>query len=396
MRIIIAADTYYPHINGASFFAQRLAHYLQKNGHIVAVIAPSESFQNTEKKINGISVFGISSLPILFYSGFRFSLPFFIKKEIKKIIKEFQPDIIHVQSHFSICRAVISLAKKSHLPIIATNHFMPENLTHYLHLPAFIENLIKKIAWLDFSRIFNKVDLVTTPTESAAKLIRSRLKNIVKSVSCGIDLNRFNPKNNGDYLKEKYHLSNNKLILLYVGRLDKEKNIDLIIKAVAQVPSNIDLHFVIAGTGAEKENLMNLSEKLSIKERVHLIGFVSDHDLENIYRIAECFIIAGTAELQSIVTLEALASGLPVIAANAVALPELVKDEENGFLFEPGDLDSLIKKIKTIFSDSTLRKKMAEKSLAIIANHSIEKTISQFENIYFEQINRHSHEKNLR
>lgn len=392
MKIIIAADTYYPHVNGASLFAQRLAHYLEKNKHTVIVIAPSKSFQNTKEEINGITVFGISSLPIFFYPGFRFSLPFFIKKEIKNIIKEFQPDIIHVQSHFSVCRTIISFAKKNHLPIVATNHFMPENLTHYLHLPKFIENLIKKIAWTDLFRIFNKVNLVTTPTESAAKLIRSHLKNI-KAISCGIDLNRFNPQNNGDYLKEKHQLPN-KPTILYVGRLDKEKNIDLIIKAVSKIIPNIDLHFVIAGIGAEKENLENLAKKLSIQNRVHFIGFVSDKDLNNVYRIADCFVIASTAELQSIVTLEALASGLPVIAANAVALPELVKNGENGFLFEPNNLDDLIKKIEIIFSNSDSRKKMSEKSLTIAANHSIEKTISQFEEVYFEQINKFNNEKN--
>ncbi|MDD4761900.1 MAG: glycosyltransferase, partial [Candidatus Pacebacteria bacterium] len=171
-------------------------------------------------------------------------------------------------------------------------------------------------------------------------------------------------------------------------------NIDLIIKAVSKIIPNIDLHFVIAGIGAEKENLENLAKKLSIQNRVHFIGFVSDKDLNNVYRIADCFVIASTAELQSIVTLEALASGIPVIAANAVALPELVKNGENGFLFEPNNLDDLIKKIEIIFSDSDSRKKMSEKSLTIAANHSIEKTISQFEEIYFEQINKFNNEKN--
>lgn len=388
MRILIATDTYYPHVNGASYFAQRLARHLQNRGHAVAVVAPSTSFKNAKSVVNGILVYGIWSLPVFFYKKFRFSPPpIFIKFHIRGIIEEFNPDVVHLQGHFFVSRTVLNAARVKRIPVIATNHFMPENLAHYLHLPAVVADFIKDLAWRDFAGIFNRADYITTPTETAAGLIRKRLQSSVKAISCGIDLERFNPRNKGEYLIQRYQIPR-KPVLLYVGRLDQEKNLDLVLRAIAKIVSKIGFHFVIAGTGADSGRLKNLAEELFIGGAVTFTGFIPDEDLPNLYALADCFIIAGTAELQSIVTMEAMASGLPVIAVNAVALSELVRDGENGFLFENQDTEMLAEKITAIFSDQGLRKRMGEKSLEFIAAHDINKTISALEKIYQSEYDR--------
>lgn len=387
MKILISADTYYPHLNGASYFTQRLAYYLKAKGHDTRVITVSQSFKNTETIINTVQVYGLRSISVLFYKGFRFCLPYSGRKFTRKIFKEFQPDIVHLQGHFPVSRTVLSIAKKNNIPVVATNHFMPENLVHYVPAPNFIRNLIKKAAWLDFARIFNKVGQVTTPTRTAANFIQKYLKIPVQPISCGIDLKRFNTKNNGDYLKERYKIPT-RPILLYVGRLDKEKNLDFVLKAFAVALKQIDFQFVIAGTGAEKKNLIERAENLTILEHVTFTGFVPDNDLPNLYAISDCFMIAGLAELQSIVTMEAMASGLPVIAVNAVALPELIKNNQNGFLFEDSDLDGLTKNLVQMFSDTNLRRRMSAKSLEFITFHDIDKSIDSFLKVYRDEINK--------
>lgn len=381
MKILLANDTYYPHVNGSSYFTQRLAHYLQERGHDVAVIAPSRSIYNTKTPVDNIVVYGVWSISILFYPQFRFCFPpFFIRTFISNVIKEFQPDVIHIQGHFFVCRTTLDAAKKNNISIVATNHFMPENLTHYLFLPKLITEYINKLLWNDFARVFKNADYVTTPTDSAAKLI-PQLNSTIKVISNGIDCRRFNPNNNGEYLRQRYQLSK-KPMLLYVGRLDREKNVNLVIRAMAYLSQKDKIQFVIAGTGAQKNKLQKLVNKYRLQNVVTFVGFVPNEDLPNLYALAECFINAGTAELQSIVTMEAMATGLPVIAVRAMALPELVHDGENGFLFEDQNYKTLSSIIDKIFSDNMLKQKMGKESLNIIAKHDISKTINAFEEIY--------------
>lgn len=384
MKIIIAADTYYPHINGAANFSRRLAFYLKKNGHQVMVIAPSKSSRNEWREVDGIPVFGVRSLPILIYRDFRWSPPFLAKNQMEQIMKKFSPDVVHIQSHFFICFTVFRIAKHLGFPVIGTNHYMPENLTHYLKLKGTAEKMFSNLGWRFFRTVFDRLDAVTTPTKSAAGLLETvGIKREVLPISCGIDLEIFKPENNGDYLKVKYNLPRKKTFL-YVGRIDKEKKVDVLIKAFKKALKTIDAHFVIAGKGAELKKLKELASELGLRDKTTFTGFVPEKDLPNLYCAADCFVISGIAELQSIATMEAMASGLPVIAVDEMALPELVHDNENGFLFENGNEQQIAESMVKIFSDDELRKKMSEKSLEIIKKHDIKKVILIFEKLYAE------------
>ena len=387
MKILIATDTYYPDVNGAAYFTYRLATSLAKRGHNVFVMCPSRSFKHTVSNDKGVTVYGIRSISILVYQDFRIS-PLFISRTIRRAIKEISPDIIHIQNHFLLGRRVVGAAKKLGIPVVGTNHFMPENLVHYLHPPGIVEKGLRKGAWKDCVRIFEQLDVVTTPTKTAAALLTNAgFRKDVMPVSCGIDLERFKPTNDGLYLKQIFAIPNNKPVLLYVGRLDKEKKIDVILQALPDILRVTSVHLVVVGTGREKQKLEGLAKELGIQKAVAFTGFVPDKDLQNIYRIADLFVIAGIAELQSIVTMEAMASGLPVVAVNAMALPELVHDGENGYLFSDGDSQMLAEKVIAILSNQTMRAQMSQKSLEIIKDHDINKVIEKYESIYNEIIN---------
>lgn len=382
MKIIIATDTYYPNIGGAAYFAQRLASALQKDGHTILVIAASRRLHSEFFKHKGVEIFGPASFPFKIFNNFRLPFPFFLKMKIKKVMKNFKPDIVHIQGHFLTSDAVYLSAKDMGVPVVGTSHFLPENVLHYFHLPAPAEKLVWKIAWKQLRGVFDKIDFATTPTQTAIQQLRKiGFARPVTAISCGIDLQRFNKNNDGRYLKTRYSIPD-KPVLLYVGRLDEEKKLDDVLRAVAVALKNTDFHFVIAGVGCMDKSLKELVRELEIVNSVSFIGFVPDEDLPNLYPIASCFVIAGMAELQSIVTLEALASGLPVIAVNFLALPELVKPGENGYLFEPKDIGGLSQYITKILSDENLRKKMSEKSLEIIKAHDFNETVRRFESIY--------------
>ena len=383
MRILIANDTFYPDLNGSAYFTHRLATYLIRRGHEVLVIAPSLSFHHERSVRAEVPTFGLRSFPIMHYAGFRTTLPFFFKKALTKVIQEFQPDIVHIQGHFIIGRNVAKIARKLGVKVVGTNHFMPENLVFYLHLPNFIEEWIKRMAWRDFRKVYEKLDLITTPTQTAANLVmKYGFSKEILPISNGIDLEKFHPGTDGGFLKERYGVKGDRPILLFVGRLDKEKNVDFVLQALAKMDQGIAPHFFIAGKGFMTEKWKQLAKNLGIAEKVTFAGFVPDEDLPFLYRIADVFINAGTAELQSLVVMEAMATGLPVIGVNATALPELIHDGENGFLFNEGDLDRLVSCLNQMFGDASLRERFSKKSLEIIKAHDINKIMETFESLY--------------
>ena len=380
MKILFVSETYYPHLNGVYYFVCRVAPMLQNKGHKVAVIAPSENRHFYKKKIDNIDVYGMPSLPLLYYPKLRFPIPLLLQARIKDLIEDFKPDVIHIQDHFILSKAVVEINKKLKIPIIATNHFMPENLTALFRNNK-VKQMVEKFMWSRFSYVFNQVLLVTTPTETGARLIRPKLNTSVIAISSGIDLEAFNTLGNKNTIKEKYFLPD-KPLLLYVGRLDPEKRVEEILQAFAEAVKKIDFYFVVVGKGVRKSALESMAKQLGVADRVIFTGFVPDEDLPHIYKCSHCFVIASRAELLSLVTLQAMACGLPVIAVNAGALPELVRPDENGYLFNTGDREAILRCFADIFRNGNHYNKMSEKSLEYSLQHDIYKTVDSFESAY--------------
>lgn len=385
MKILFATDLFYQNTAGSSNFIRQLTKGLARNGHEVFLIAPSKQFKNTVTKEGDITIYGIHSViipDIIYPSHFRIPITAGSNK-IRTIIEEVKPDVINIQDHFMIGSKTAKEGEKLNIPLVGTNHFMPENFIHYLYPPKFTKNLVKKLAWKAFVRVYKQFNVITTPTKTAAELIQGLgLKNPIIPISCGVNLDRFNPKNNGDYLKKRYKIPKASPVILFVGRLDKEKHIDILLKAFSKILSNIHGKLVITGTGKEKSTLVKLAKRLRIERDVIFTGFIFDKDLPFLYRIADVFAIASIAELQSIATMEAMAAGLPIVATKVMALPELVYDGKNGFLFDEGDTETLANRILKILKNPALKKKMSQNSLKIISQHNLNKTIESYENIY--------------
>lgn len=385
MKILLASDNFYPDLNGAARFTYQLAKGLTNRGHQVSVIAPARKFQDTAFKLNDMTVYGVRSfeLPKVIHPG-KIRIPLTINPaKIIKTVKAINPQIIHIQDHFMIGSITVKAGKKIGIPLVGTNHFMPENLIHYFYPPKFAKKPLSKLAWQQFINLYKHLDVITAPTKTAALIIlHLGLKNLILPISCGVNLDKFNSRNNGKYLKKRYKIPDNKPIVLFVGRLDQEKNLDVLIRAFARVLKTVDATLVLAGKGKEAVNLASQAKELNIDKRVIFTGFLPDRNLPDLYTIASVFTITSTAELQSIVTLEAMASGLPIIAANAVALPELVHHGKNGYLFNQGNILMLSSYIVKILRNDYLRRKMSQYSLKMIQPHNLDKTIESYEQIY--------------
>jgi glycosyltransferase involved in cell wall biosynthesis len=382
MRVMLGNDTYPPDVNGAAYFTKRLAEGLTDRGHEVHVLCPSRTLRNGVMRRDGVVEHRMRSLPVPFHAGFRFSPPPFLRRRVLEEVRRTRPDVVHAQGHFFIGRALIRAAKQLGVPVVATNHFMPDNLVFYLHLPEKTEKKVTEWVWRDFSRVFDRADVVTAPTPFAANLAQEKgVHGPILPVSCGMDLSRFSPTNDGYAFKTKYGVPE-RPTFTYVGRLDAEKRVDELIKALPQVRRSVDAQLVVVGDGHERGNLISLARGQGVEGHVTFTGFVSDRELPGAYAATDVFCNASTAELQSIVTMEAMATGKPVVAANARALPLLVHDGENGRLFKPGDVGGLASLLAELLPDDGKRARMGRESLRIVARHDIGITLNAFEGLY--------------
>ena len=379
LKVVIACDTFAPDINGAARFAERLAAGLVRHGHEIHIITPSnDSTHGSRLELHDGSrmmVHRMRSHRVPQHKTLRWTQPIGLTSEIRKILRKVKPDALHIQSHLLMGRFAVQAAKGTGLRMIATNHVMPENLIKYSLLPKFTHKAAMRITWADAGRILRKMDALTTPTRRAAELLENAAGVTgVLAISCGIDASRF---------ANETPTSNKNPRFLFLGRLDDEKRIHILLQAVAKLTEHPKVIVELVGDGGERENLSRLATELGIADRVIFTGHISDQDLPAAYERCTAFVMPSIAELQSIATMEAMASGRPVIAADAMALPHLVHDGDNGYLFPPDDADALADRLRLILNaDQQELNRLSENSLHLIQSHDIERTIRIFENLY--------------
>jgi glycosyltransferase involved in cell wall biosynthesis len=392
MRILIASDLHWPTLNGIATFGRNLAHGLAERGHEVLVIAPSQTGKKYQEIDKNHIVRRTTSLVFPFYQNFRISVSPY--SEVKKIVEEFKPDIIHIQTPLGISRAALSAAKKFNIPLVATNHAMPENLIDNLRLLAPFARPISYILKEYGTRFLNNADYVTLPTDAAIKMFdgnTAMVKVPVVAVSNGIDLSEYKPGPVAKELRERFHIPNKKPIILYIGRLDSEKHLNIVIKALPHIRQKVDAHMVIVGHGNDADNLHQLTRDLDLERHITFTGRVSDEDKYMLYRLGTVFVMPSPAELQSIVVLEAMATGLPIVAVNAGALYELCQNNRNGFLIAVDDEAAMAEQVAKLLQDKKLCTKMSKESLIIAKTHDMQNTLDRYEAIYKEVIKNHDH-----
>ncbi len=379
LTVLIAADTYPPHINGAAQFGYRLAKGMTGRGHNVHVLAcRADNGKSFTEFRSEATVHRLRSHGVPTHEYFRICLPWEIKREISLLFDRVKPDVVHIQSHYMIGEHVLYEADKRGIRIVATNHFMPENLNPFLPFPQWFKNIIGKISWKDMGKVMGRADVVTTPTPLAAKAMHQHafLRKVLP-LSNGIDSAAYELQP-GEHIEPHAHPT-----VMFAGRLAEEKHVDVLIEAISKTPPELNVHLEIVGGGEVRSSLENLVQRLGLGDRVKFLGLASDEDLRNAYIKADLFCMPGTAELQSLVTLEAMSASTPVVLADAMALPHLVRDGENGYLFTPNDSDDLAKKITMILElPADRRAAMGQVSRQMVEPHSIEGTLQTFEDLY--------------
>ncbi|WP_254908837.1 glycosyltransferase [Leucobacter sp. 7(1)] len=379
LRILIGCDTFLPDVNGAARFAERLAAGLVRRGEDVHVVAPATrrgrdgSFVET---IEGeqMTLHRWASWRWYPHDWLRFVLPWRARGYARKLLDTVQPDVIHIQSHIVVGRALAKEGAKRGIRIVATNHVMPENVLDFTLLPERLKRVFVRWGWRDADRVLKRAAEVTTPTRRAADFLeRNTHRRGVLPVSCGLRAS--------DYTADLTPRRENRLV--FVGRVTLEKEIDVILRAIPRVDPALNVSFTVVGDGDQRKQLEKLATELGIRERVRFTGRVTDAELRAELTQASIFVIASIAELQSIATMEAMASGLPILAADAMALPHLVHEGENGYLFQPGYDRELAERIEHVLRLSAPEfQAMQRASLEAVQVHDIDRTLDTFEALY--------------
>lgn len=383
MRVLIVASSNYIAFHGQAIFTINLAEGLARNGHTVMVAAGSERGHPYHGRINGVQLEAVRaiSLKIIHPDSY---VPIFPSFSVGRILDFFQPDIVHIQDHYPLSRAMVFAARRRKIKVVGTNHFMPDNLAAYVPLISKIKPVYNWILWHWMREVYDRLDAVAGPSQTAVKMLRGvGLKPDVLPISCGVNTSLFRPITPLDRSswRSSYGIDPNKTIFFFVGRVDREKCLDVIIRAVHLLKRD-DIQFVIAGNGAAKDSLTDMVKSLGLQEKVRFTGFIPNSDLPSVLNSIDVFIMPGVAELLSIASLQAMACARPMLVANAVALPELVSEDGNGMLFNPGEVDDAAR-CMTAFADHPERwAMMGAASLERVKPHSLENIVHMYEDLY--------------
>src|ERR1022692_1813816 len=376
MRIMVVTDQYAPMVGGVPTVTRALALGLAQRGHTVALLAPSPGWRGKLAADGQVSVNYRGSAPWPWYEGMR--LACVSGRAARALISAFAPDVTHIPSPVTLGLMARMGAHRLRIPVIYTNHFLPVNVRPSLQRRP---RVFDALFYSYIVRFSNRCSHVTAPTATALGLLRDHgLRAPSQVISNGVDSNTYSPGPADERIRARYGLPSGRPLILSVGRLSPEKRVDVLLDAAARLTQAPAL--VIPGAGPHEATLRASAERLGLTGRVRFLGFVPGPDLPGLYRLADVFVIASEAELQSLVTMEAMATGLPVVAADAGALVELVTHGRNGFLVSPGGAAEMAGYLDILVSGRSRREAMAQASLQIISGHERDRALAEWESLY--------------
>ena len=376
----MVSDLFDTSFGGVSRVIKRTSEKLIEKGNKVTIITSNYGNRRKLEKQNGFNVYRFPSVGIPRSEGeYTLAFPFF--KKIYEIFRKENIEIVHCHTPSPLALSCISAAEKMNIPKVGTHHLLAETFSlNTLLRSKTLETLFYEI----LNRFYNRLDLVTVPSRYAIKILQKHgLKVKSEVVSNGIDLASFSPSSEYKSFLRKFNLDKESKKILFVGRLMKEKGLDILFQAYHLVNERIpNTRLILVGKGYLRKELEKLAEKLGVDDKVIFTGFISDELLKQAYSASDIFVLPSRAETQSLVLLEASAMGLPLVGAKITAIPELVRDGWNGYTFEPENHEDLAQKIIKILSNGKLMEKFSKNSLKLAEKHDLNKSVNRLEELY--------------
>src|SRR5713101_907254 len=276
MRIMIVTDQYPPMVGGVPTVTHGLAVDFANRGHQVWVVAPSYGSRDVHRIEHKVRTYRFSSFEWPTNEDIR--IPFLPFVPLRNLLKKADPDIIHIHSPVVLGNIAQILAGGLRKPVIATNHYLPINISRSLSAEPHISKHLSKITYSYLVHFCNRCEYVTAPTATALKLLYEHgLRAPAKVISNGIDLKKFSPGKRDECLRQRFDLPEGRPLALHVNRLNYEKRVDVLLDAAAKM--SINVFIAIVGSGPAEAELRAQAEQLNLGDRVRFLGFVRDADL---------------------------------------------------------------------------------------------------------------------
>lgn len=375
LRIAFFTNTYLPNNYGSVTSIETFRRGLKELGHEVFVFAPDFKDYEDEK---GDKIFRYPS--VMWKYKIQYPLPISVSPKINKIFKELDFDIVHSHQPFSIGKDGLRQAKANKIPIVFTYHCRYEDYVHYI--PVVPTDILKDFVKKQATIFANKCNQVIAPSGTIKKLITRRgIKKPITVLPTGIDLKKFS-SGKRDETRKKFNIKNNELLLLSVGRIEQEKNVNLLFNSALEMLKKYShLKLMIVGKGSEKINLAKQAKQEELKDRVIFTGLISKNKIQDYYSSGDIFLQSSTSETQGLVVNEAMAANVPVVAVEATGAKDIIKHNKTGFLTKNNQKDFL-KFLEKLIKDDKKRLKLAENGREDALNYDYLKNTKELIEVY--------------
>jgi glycosyltransferase involved in cell wall biosynthesis len=389
MKILYVTDQYWPTVTGVSVSVDSFKSELEKMGHTVYIFTSdypnAEEFDRKRKTKN---LYRFKSAPILVNKDNRLVV-ISERKKIHKLIDQINPDIIHLQTEFTLCKMCKAYARKKKYPIVITAHTNWEDFIH-IYIPLLPTKFLRYWSRHYLRSVFKHIDVVVTPTSLMELLLHLYfIKNPVRIIPTGIEVQPKSkrkikediPTANKAVVK-KYPILKNKEFLLFAGRMGKEKNIEFAIDAFENLKNEFNnLMFLIVGDGPEIENLKQYVKDKCLEERIIFTGFIDRKNLNDYYKSAAVFCFPSKTESQGLVVLEAMAQGTPVVAIGKMGTREVMGGDNGGFMVDD-DIHEFTMKVKMLLNNKKLYRKKSKEAYHHAGKWSLASMAEKMDKLY--------------
>lgn len=394
MRIGIFTDTYPPFINGVSTSIVMLQNALEKKGHdvfIVTVNADKYKFENEDKIIR------IPGIPI---GIFDYRLTGVYPLRAIEKIRKWNLDVIHSQTEFGVGTFARIIAKQFNIPIVHTYHTMYEDYVHYI-TKGYFDGASKKIVeYLTKFYCDKTVSELIVPTKKTYDLFSEKyhVERNVHIIPTGIEVERFYreqfTKEELANLKKGIGIKENEKIMLFVGRMGKEKSVDFLLDAQVDIVKKYpNVKFLLIGDGPELDDLTSLTLKNKLQNNCLFIGKVPWNMIGKYYAIADIFVTASTTETQGLTVIEAMAASIPVVAINDESFNQVVIDGLNGKIFN--NKKEYKKIVIDLLENEDVRRRLSRQARISAEKYSAKYFADQVLDVYKIAIGNSEKDKNL-
>ena len=372
MRIALMTDSYYPTRDGVVTSVTMTRRSLEELGHDVWIVAPDPG---DDKRIEDSKVIWIRSVKLRSYRGYFVPVMPSLDRERMNALNL---DVLHVHGVATMAIRGLCLARFLKIPVVMTFHTMVNEVAYKYSPIKLPKNVLDRLIKIYLGNILKRMDAVIVPSDSIGRELVNDFENmrLLTTIPTGIDTEIFRPELDGSAFGEKFNLDDNIKRILHVGRISFEKEINIAIRAM----KDVDAELVIVGNGPQKKELEDLVSEIGVEKKVKFLGFVSDGDLPYAYANADILISCSAFETQGLSVLEAMSSGLPCVCRNARAFKDIIRDDENGYLFEDAsDCAQTIK--KGLNADGCIRQASRASALTYSAIASAEKTVNLYQKV---------------